>query len=373
MNWQPMSGIRSGRSPACRSLQGFTLVELLVVIAIIGTLVGLLLPAVQAAREAARRMACSNNVKQLALGVLTFESTNRRLPASTGDTNFFRAFGSNTTRFWKRISWISTILPQLEEQRLYDEVVSWGAGGQNVNTTGGPYDKQPAALRCPSDRFQRPTNAIGVTNYRCNRGDVMHGYDNRVLRGPFGCVSDLYAASPGSSPDQYATIAKIIDGTSQTLMLAEAVVGDGSSSVLGGVATKSGITKPADCSGLAGSGSFTPVASGDTTSGRRWGDGADISTAFFAVLPPNSVTCFGAASIVDAALPTASSRHGRGAIVAMCDGAVTFVDDTVDSGDPNATFNNSPYNYDWKGNSQWGVWGSLGSIAGGEANTKRSP
>ena len=277
-----MSHVHSIRASAER--RGFTLVELLVVIAIIGTLVGLLLPAVQSAREAARRSACSNNVKQLALGVLSFENSKRRLPASVGDTSFFRAFGSNTSRFWKRISWISAILPQIEEQRLYDEVVTWGTQGNNVNGTGGPYDKQPAALRCPSDRFQRPSGTIGVTNYRCNRGDIMMGYDWKGLRGPFGCVSDIYASSPGSTADTYATLAKILDGTSQTLMLAEAVVGDGSSSVLGGVATKSGITKPADCSGLAGSGSFNPVASGDTTSGRRWGDGADISTAFFAVL-----------------------------------------------------------------------------------------
>jgi type II secretory pathway pseudopilin PulG len=347
-------------------------VELLVVIAIIGTLVGLLLPAVQSAREAARRSACSNNMKQLAMGVLNFESAKRRLPASVGDTSFFRAFGSNTGRFWKRVSWISAILPQIEEQQLYNDVISWGTSGQNLNTTGGPYDKQPTALRCPSDKFQRGSATLGTTNYRCNRGDIMMDYNWKGMRGPFGCVSDINAVSPGSTADAYGTIAKIIDGTSQTLMLAEAVVGDGSSNVLGGVATKSGITKPADCSGLAGSGSFNPVASGDTASGRRWGDGADISTAFFAVLPPNSVTCFGAASVVDTALPSAGSYHANGAFVAMCDGAVTFVNDAVSAGDPNTTFNNSPYNYDWKGNSQWGVWGALGSIAGGEANAKLS-
>ncbi len=368
MNRQPISLV----CPRCAlaGRRGFTLVELLVVIAIIGTLVGLLLPAVQQAREAARRSACSNNMKQLAMGVLNFESAKQRLPAATGDTSYFRAFGSNTGRFWKRISWISSILPLIEEQQLYKDVISWGISGQNVNSTGGPYDKQPASLRCPSEKFQRGQATLGTTNYRCNRGDIMFGYDNMTLRGPFGCVSDIYAASPGTTGDRYSKISRITDGTSQTLMLAEAAVGDGSRNVQGGVATKSGITKPADCSGLAGSGSFSPVASGDTSSGRRWGDGADISTAFFAVLPPNSVTCFGAANILDAALPSASSYHANGAYVAMCDGAIVFINDAINAGDPNATFNNSPYNYDWKGNSQWGVWGALGSMAGGEASAK---
>lgn len=349
---------------------GFTLVELLVVIAIIGTLVGLLLPAVQTAREAARRSSCSNNVKQLALAVLTFESAKQRLPASTGDTSYFRAFGSNTGRFWKRVSWLSSVLPQVEEQKLYDDVISWGVSGQNLNTAGGPYDKQPAAFRCPSDRFQRPSSVIGVTNYRCNRGDIMYNYDNMVQRGPFVCASNIYASAPGSTPDTYCKLSKITDGTTQTLMLSEATVGDGSTNLLGGVAVKSGITKPADCGGLAGAGPFTPVSSGDTSSGRRWGDGADISTAFFAVLPPNSMTCFGNTSIVDPALSTASSYHANGVNVAMCDGAVTFVSQSIDAGDPSVTFNNSPYNYDWKGNSQWGVWGALGSMAAGETTAR---
>ena len=91
---------------------GFTLVELLVVIAIIGTLVGLLLPAVQSAREAARRSACTNNMKQLGLGVLNFESARKRLPAASSGT------GTSSTATIGGYSWICAILPFLEETNL---------------------------------------------------------------------------------------------------------------------------------------------------------------------------------------------------------------------------------------------------------------
>ncbi|MBN2022290.1 MAG: DUF1559 domain-containing protein [Pirellulales bacterium] len=113
--------MKSGHSAsACRARAAFTLVELLVVIAIIGVLIALLLPAVQAAREAARRLACSNNLKQIALGCANYESSHRAFPPA------FRLLDWNN---WRRGHNIFTyILPQLEQQSIYDRYV-WEYGG----------------------------------------------------------------------------------------------------------------------------------------------------------------------------------------------------------------------------------------------------
>src|SRR5262247_3134396 len=89
------------------SIRAFTLVELLVVIAIIGVLVALLLPAVQAAREAARRMRCSNNLKQLSLGLLNYEDVYKTLPPAGINTN--------------QMSWVVMLLPYIEQKNLFDQ------------------------------------------------------------------------------------------------------------------------------------------------------------------------------------------------------------------------------------------------------------
>jgi len=112
-----------------RARQGFTLVELLVVIAIIGVLVSLLLPAVQAAREAARRLSCSNNLKQIGLGIHNFHSAKNKLPSSG------RPLASSTVRF----GFFTQLLPFIEQQKLweqYDGTVNWSYVN-NVNSSLG--------------------------------------------------------------------------------------------------------------------------------------------------------------------------------------------------------------------------------------------
>jgi len=137
--------------------RGFTLVELLVVIAIIGILVALLLPAVQKAREAARRMQCSNNMKQLGLAALNFESANRHFPTA-GDCG--SSFWSGPQRFqaqygFENASWMYQILPQMEEQALFDR--------REVVGLRGMRSARISAYNCPSrgDRFAiDPANVV---------------------------------------------------------------------------------------------------------------------------------------------------------------------------------------------------------------------
>ena len=126
----------------------FTLVELLVVITIIGILIALLLPAVQAAREAARRMQCSNNLKQMALAVLNYESTNGVLPINIASEAIRGVDGNG-------ISWMVGILPYTENASIYNLLDFHGTceNGQGMmNPQNWPYIKQTLPLYlCPSD------------------------------------------------------------------------------------------------------------------------------------------------------------------------------------------------------------------------------
>ncbi len=153
-DWCPMQ--RKTRKSA------FTLVELLVVIAIIGVLVALLLPAVQAAREAARRTQCANHVKQFALGVHNFEGTYRHIPKGNYVGGTFPHGGN--------VSWMFVTLGFMEQGPLYDKVV--GSGSLANAVTQNILPAKFPVVRCPSDVFER-TNArlssyVGNTGPTCN-------------------------------------------------------------------------------------------------------------------------------------------------------------------------------------------------------------
>lgn len=153
---------RSKAAKAIPSRRGFTLVELLVVIAIIGVLIALLLPAVQAAREAARRISCRNNLKQIGLGIITYESTAGAFPPAMRMFTWndvgkkSNARGYNFTVF---------ILPQLEQQQIHDAIV-WHDNAGNNYSWQDPVN-QPVTFKhmpmfnCPS----APGGRDGVTDY----------------------------------------------------------------------------------------------------------------------------------------------------------------------------------------------------------------
>jgi len=161
MQSQPNFIVRSVRRGS------FTLIELLVVIAIIGVLVSLLMPAVQAAREAARRAQCMNNQKQIAIAINAYESTRGTLPPSglvDAAPNPNMMFGTFDPREGRMISWAVLILPQMEEQNLYQQ---FDLSRSILDQPKLPQASHVASYSCPSDPspnryFQHPelTNDI---------------------------------------------------------------------------------------------------------------------------------------------------------------------------------------------------------------------
>ena len=197
--------------------KGFTLVELLVVIAIIGILVGLLLPAVQAAREAARRMQCSNNMKQLGLAMLNYESTYKRLPSSGQGL-----MSSNATpagwvgQFFVKHSTFTEILPYLEQNAFasqYDYRSLYNETPANIAITRNVV---PTYL-CPSTpdaaRPSRDTAGFGAIDY----GATLHTNINPNTGNP----DSTNFLAPGALDWKWSKIAQIMDGTSNTIAIGE--------------------------------------------------------------------------------------------------------------------------------------------------------
>jgi prepilin-type N-terminal cleavage/methylation domain-containing protein len=153
------------RRRAFPSQLGFTLVELLVVIAIIGVLVALLLPAVQSAREAARRMQCTNNLKQQGLALHNFHDTNKAFPAADQELGT----APSLTPKWT-CSWMTHILPYIEQQAVFQNYrfdKTWDDAQTNA-AVGGPIRTKIKSFMCPSAPAQntRPFNSDrGNTDY----------------------------------------------------------------------------------------------------------------------------------------------------------------------------------------------------------------
>jgi prepilin-type N-terminal cleavage/methylation domain-containing protein len=208
---------------------GFTLVELLVVIAIIGTLVGLLLPAVQQAREAARRSSCTNQTKQLALACLNYESTRKRLP-SANDRD-------NNTAGW---SWIVMILPFIEESNMYNGLsgttnrfaTGYTAAG-SLSTNGSVVSRiLLPQLVCPSSTQTNPintSNESALTNYKACAGvDLVSSSVARSVDTTGGGVLTMQTwqqlptgASPGTVSLGGVDLRQVGDGLSKTVMIGE--------------------------------------------------------------------------------------------------------------------------------------------------------
>lgn len=214
--------------PKCPRKDGFTLVELLVVIAIIGVLVSLLLPAVQAAREAARRAQCTSNIKNDALAVLNYENTYGVLPAAyLGHVEWKWPGTSVTAPNYK--NWVITILPYLEQQALYDSFVFKDpVTGDFVEISD---DRNRAArstelevMKCPSDSGNQIKHSSPIWSDEWARGN----YGINMIQSPLLWTDTDWHDKSGQGPvrgvsfvNEALKLGQITDGTTNTVMLAE--------------------------------------------------------------------------------------------------------------------------------------------------------
>jgi prepilin-type N-terminal cleavage/methylation domain-containing protein/prepilin-type processing-associated H-X9-DG protein len=299
----------------------FTLVELLVVIAIIGVLVALLLPAVQSAREAARRSQCSNNLKQLSLAVLNYEDTFKTLPGGVG--RFGCCWGT----------WMVRVLPYMEQGTLSTLYVNSDGndatgqrynGANNINVT----TKRIKSLTCPADFPNAPLSNITNHNYGVNYGNTsffqapltIGGVTTQFLGAPFMAYTE--SSDGGDGPINSGAVsaftnlfgrpvrlAEITDGTSNTILASELIQGQGNA--LHGFAWWGG-----------GSGFVTFLAPNSRSPDVLVGG---ICKASDLRNPPCTTT----GTTTAPRMAAARSRHPNGVQAAFCDGHISFVPNNI--------------------------------------------
>ena len=280
--------------------RAFTLVELLVVIAIIGILVALLLPAIQAARGAARRISCINNLKQIALATQNYHDTHGVFPA--GGLNWPAPPGQLTPPRFRNVSLFVLILPQLEQGPLsaeWDFMDPW----QNILT--GRAGTVLQVLVCPADYLPNPIavdssgRRFGMTSYGGNAGVQSYQSANATRDGLFYMNSNH-------------RIADILDGTSHTLLFGERYHHDGDYDLNAGTFTKIG-----------GWGYWCPSAGppgmGDVTLGTM----VPINYLHPPGVPVDTVH-------EERRITAMGSGHSGGSQVALADSSTRFIAESID-------------------------------------------
>lgn len=317
--------------------RGFTLVELLVVIAIIGVMVGLLLPAVQAAREAARRMSCSNNLRQIALATHNYESTYKMIPAMMGTSTY---------------SPQARILPFIEQAAMSDRIdftiplILPPAWQSRYNPVVRDLVSQPiSTFQCPSEAGM-PMFAINFadgTTGQTAGGNYMFSNGNGVGTN----YDDRYRTNGMVFENSWTRFRDVTDGMSNTVLMAETVLGDqvigpdpsptrphrraaswgGTTSVAGapGFITGGSVISDPDLNALFQGGTFTSYRG---TRGEAWIRGVPFAVVVNGYLPPNS-------PIPDVSMHgrgffAARSYHPGGAMHALVDGSIRFITDSND-------------------------------------------
>ena len=387
-----------------RHENAFTLVELLVVVAIIGMLIALLLPAVQAAREAARRMECSNKVKQLTLAVHNFHDSHNRLPASTADP---KVVAANITR----CGFLPLLLPFIEQNALGEALMQKYDASAAAGTDAGEQAvlRRPSgqvlvdSLLCPSDSTGQgrwSPRTIGgdlraFTNYRGSKADLS---SSDASDPNYSNVNANIATNHLKAPRSWLRagsmdidLAAITSGTSNTVALGEGVIGNEMYAKGGSFKDTISTTgldvyynrAPQLCLNNKGAkGNLKPESNVYTTTGnwpdhflgRRAWENIHLAVCFHTLLPPNSPSCSNGAIM---GWITASSYHTSGVNTSFMDGSVRFISDTIETknlsriplhgsapGDPwqNSDWGHPPFPFDKDGIFSFGVWAELGAI-----------
>jgi prepilin-type N-terminal cleavage/methylation domain-containing protein len=366
--------------------RAFTLVELLVVIAIIGILIALLLPAVQAAREAARRSQCSNNLKQFGLALHNYHDTYKAFPPRRGGS----AGGGNTARFdgnYDRKSAFIFLLPFLEQTAMADMITAGNVVDSNGNTIwpGGPagwynnsrwipWRTQINAVLCPSDSPPLDPAAQAKHSYAFCMGDWAGMPDSDTTNARWNVSNSDPTRGVFEGSRKCKTFANLRDGTSNTIGMSERVWSGNRGIQVAtqidvrtatAVNSDSVLTSPGTCYAQATGKKFNGVSIKGRF-GALWADGQAERVGFTTILPPNAPSCVaGANGNADSqgGVLSAASYHPGGAQALLMDGSARFISETINTGNlalPPVRNGVSPY----------GVWGALGSIDGGESVTE---
>ena len=327
------------------AMRAFTLIELLVVIAIIAVLVALLLPAVQQAREAARRSQCKNNLKQLGLALHNYHEIFNLFVDLRG--------GPNDNRGGDECGLVQ-LLPHIDQAPIYNVITSAPQPPQPPWNNWQPWTTRVGVFLCPSSPI--PGSWVGapvqLKSYKLCVG-------TSINNNCWNTTNGLFAFSQSGG---HKGMRDIIDGSSNTIAMAETGLGaTGSRTVIGQtVVGISGIdTNPTLCLATASNGIY--LGGNNISSwgqGTLWPFGHPGWSAVTTVLPPNSPSCTGNTGDNMSSgwgIFSPNSNHSGGVQVLMADGAVRFIGNSINAGNYGA---GSPPNF--------GIWGALGTINGGE-------
>ncbi|TWT40176.1 putative major pilin subunit [Thalassoglobus neptunius] len=317
--------------------KAFTLIELLVVIAIIAILIALLLPAVQQAREAARRTQCKNNLKQIGLALHNYESVYRRLPCGW---NGVHDPAQGTTFRW---SYLASILPYLDQANTFNQLdmnltLYPPGGGQPPRPEHQDVIKQMIPVyMCPSDRSAFVSSPSGVvdsapTNYVACSGSGINQVSDPNDDGDSGNAADGMFSSL-----HWRRFADCTDGLSNTVLISESLLGPGGEDLPAGADADPqlymGLVVPASQVTAANCDQDVPggVNRFMASRGRLWAGQAYENTMYNHFYTPNSprYDCF---FWGNRGLKAARSRHVGGVQALLGDGACRFVGDSIDRG-----------------------------------------